>query len=46
MKFDNKFLEQRKIFLWGGVHDKSAEKVVNRLLYLEATNREKKFSST
>lgn len=38
MKFDNKFLEQRKIFLWGGVHDESAEKVVNRLLYLEATD--------
>lgn len=38
MKFDNKFLEQRKIFLWGGVHDESAEKLVNRLLYLEATD--------
>jgi len=36
MKFDNKFLEQRKVFLWGPVHDESAEKVVNRLLYLEA----------
>jgi ATP-dependent Clp protease protease subunit len=24
--------------LWGGVHDESAEKVVNRLLYLEATD--------
>ena len=38
MKFDNKFLEQRKIFLWGGVHDESAEKLVNRLLFLEATD--------
>ena len=38
MKFDNKFLEQRKIFLWGPVHDESAEKVVNRLLFLEATD--------
>lgn len=38
MKFDNKFLEQRKVFLWGAVHDESAEKVVNRLLYLEATD--------
>lgn len=36
MKFDNKFLEQRKVFLWGPVHDESAEKVVNRLLYLDA----------
>jgi hypothetical protein len=38
MKFDNKFLEQRKIFLWGGVHDESAEKLVNRLLFLEAND--------
>ena len=36
MKFDNKFLEQRRVFLWGAVHDESAEKVVNRLLFLEA----------
>lgn len=38
IKFDNKFLEQRKVFLWGPVHDDSAEKVVNRLLFLEATD--------
>jgi ATP-dependent Clp protease protease subunit len=38
MKFDNKFLEQRKVFLWGPVHDESAEKVVNRLLFLEAND--------
>lgn len=37
-KFDNKFLEQRKVFLWGAVTDESAEKVVNRLLYLEAAD--------
>lgn len=36
MRFDNKFLEQRRVFLWGPVHDDSAEKVVNRLLFLEA----------
>jgi ATP-dependent Clp protease protease subunit len=36
MKFDNKFLEQRRVFLWGPVTDESSEKVVNRLLYLEA----------
>jgi ATP-dependent Clp protease protease subunit len=35
-KFDNKFLEQRKIFLWGAVHDGSAKYIVDRLLYLEA----------
>ncbi len=38
MKFENKFLEQRKIFLWGPVTDESAEKVVNRLLFLESTD--------
>ncbi|MCW5906691.1 MAG: ATP-dependent Clp protease proteolytic subunit [Chitinophagales bacterium] len=36
MKFDNKFLEQRRVFLWGPVTDDSSEKVVNRLLYLDA----------
>jgi ATP-dependent Clp protease protease subunit len=35
-KFDEKFIEQRKIFLWGAVNGKSAEKVCNQLLYLEA----------
>jgi ATP-dependent Clp protease protease subunit len=35
-KFDNKFLEQRRIFLWGAVTDESAERVVNRLMFLEA----------
>lgn len=35
-KFDAKFLEERKVFLWGAVHDESAKQVVNRLLYLEA----------
>jgi ATP-dependent Clp protease, protease subunit len=36
MMFDKKFLEQRKIFLWGAVDDKSAKDITNRLLYLEA----------
>jgi len=36
MMFDKKFIEQRKIFLWGEVHDKSAREITNRLLYLEA----------
>lgn len=35
-KFDKTFLEQRKVFLWGAVMDDSAERVVNRLLYLDA----------
>lgn len=38
MMFDKKFVEQRKIFLWGEVHDKSARDITNRLLYLEAVD--------
>ena len=38
MKFDNKFLEQRRVFLWGPVTDESSERVVNRLLFLEAND--------
>src|SRR2546430_3223416 len=34
--FDKKFIEQRKIFLWGPVDDKSAKDITNRLLYLDA----------
>src|SRR6476661_133200 len=36
MMFDKKFIEQRKVFLWGAVDDKSARDITNRLLYLEA----------
>ncbi len=35
-QFDKKFIEQRKIFLWGGVDDKSAKDLTSRLLYLDA----------
>src|SRR6218665_1577321 len=35
-RFDKKFIEQRKIFLWGPVDDKSAKDITARLLYLEA----------
>ena len=38
MMFDKKFIEERKIFLWGEVNDKSARDITNRLLYLEATD--------
>ena len=34
--FDKKFIEQRKVFLWGAVEDKSAKDITDRLLYLEA----------
>ena len=35
-QFDKKFIEQRKVFLWGVVDDKSAKYITNRLMYLEA----------
>ena len=38
MMFDKKFIEQRKVFLWGEVNDKSAKDITNRLLYLEAVD--------
>ena len=37
-KIESKFLEQRKIFLWGQVDDESAEDIVSKLLYLESTS--------
>jgi ATP-dependent Clp protease protease subunit len=38
MVFDKKFIEQRRIFLWGAVDDKSAKDITNKLLYLEAVD--------
>jgi ATP-dependent Clp protease, protease subunit len=38
MVFDKKFIEQRKVFLWGAVDDKTARDITNRLLYLEAVD--------
>jgi ATP-dependent Clp protease protease subunit len=35
-QFDKKFIEQRKIFLWGVVDDKSAKDISARLMYLDA----------
>ncbi|GAB4427468.1 MAG: ATP-dependent Clp protease proteolytic subunit [Bacteroidia bacterium] len=35
-RFDNSFLKQRRVFLWGPVMDESARRVIDRLLYLEA----------
>ncbi len=34
--FDKKFIEQRKVFLWGVVEDKTAKDIADRLMYLEA----------
>ena len=35
-QFDRKFIEQRKVFLWGPVDDRSAKDITSRLLFLEA----------
>lgn len=43
-QFDKKFLEQRKVFLWGIVDDDSAKDIVNRLLYLDTIDRGKEIS--
>lgn len=42
--FDKKFIEQRKIFLWGEVNDKSSRDITNRLLYLDAIEPGKEIS--
>jgi len=36
MVMEKKFLEERKIFLWGEVNDESMKTVMEKLLYLEA----------
>lgn len=33
---DNRLLDERKVFLWGMVEDKSAKHVIDRLLYLDS----------
>ena len=37
-QIQKKFLEQRKIFLWGAVDDDSARDITEKLLYLEAAD--------
>jgi len=37
-QFDKKFIEQRKVFLWGAVDERSAKDITNRLLFLEASD--------
>ncbi len=44
MVFDKKFIEQRKIFLWGAVDDKTARDITNRLLYLDAVDQGKEIA--
>lgn len=36
---DSKLLEERKVFLWGMVDDKSAKHVIDRLLYLDSLEK-------
>ena len=43
-QFDKKFIEQRKVFLWGPVDDKSAKDVTSRLLYLDSLDNTKEIS--
>jgi len=33
---DTKFIEQRKVFLWGQIDDSSAKHVIDRLMYLDS----------
>ena len=42
----SKFLEERKIFLWGEVSDRSARDLTEKLLFLESESPEKKLPST
>ena len=39
-QIEEKFLEQRKVFLWGQVDDNSAKHVIDRLMYLDLQNHE------
>lgn len=43
-KFEQKLIEQRKVFLWGAVTDESAKKVVDRIMYLEALDPSKEIN--
>ena len=36
---DSKLIEERKVFLWGQVDDKSAKHVIERLMYLDALEK-------
>lgn len=38
LNFNKKFLEKRKVFLWGPVMDDSAQEIINKFLYLELEN--------
>jgi ATP-dependent Clp protease protease subunit len=44
MLIQKKFLEQRKIFLWGAVTDETAKDITEKLLYLETVDPGKEIS--
>lgn len=37
-QFDKKFIEQRKVFLWSAVDERSARDITSRLLFLDAVD--------
>ncbi len=39
-EIEKKFIEERKIFLWGAVNDDSAQRIVEKLLYLDSKSKE------
>ena len=39
-KAEEYIASKRRIFLWGGVDDESAERIVKQLLYLDSLNHE------
>jgi ATP-dependent Clp protease protease subunit len=39
-KIDQNYIDQRKLFIWGMVDDKSARHCVDRLLYLDSLNND------
>lgn len=44
MKIGEKFLKERRIFLWGPVNDKSAKEIISQLMYLELEEPGKEIS--
>ena len=43
-EMQRRFLDERKIFLWDSVTDKSAAEIVEKLLYLDMLDHEKEIT--
>jgi ATP-dependent Clp protease protease subunit len=41
MKIQERFLEERRVFLWGAVNERSAKDIVEKLIYLDLADRGK-----